>query len=91
MGSTTDDRERTEPGQVAVEKESPLHLPSRPRSAREKLIQALAAIPEGFEVHVWPAHSEGPDCWCKPRIVNTPDGKSIWVLHHGPDHGYFDC
>lgn len=52
------------------------------------VLAMIHTIPEGMRLASFPAHWEGPDCWCRPHIVDRPG--EILVQHRDLHKGEFD-
>jgi hypothetical protein len=60
-------------------------------TAQEQFSAILAmihTIPEGMRLATFPAHWDGPDCWCRPQVVCSPD--QTYVRHRDLQNGEFD-
>ena len=56
---------------------------------REEMLAIVSAIPDGIRLAQFPSHSEGIDCWCRPRITFSLD--TMIVSHKDLSQGDFDC
>jgi len=87
MDSNADNPERAQSGAGAAAVAS---VETRPRAiGTPQVIEALSAITEE-EISSWPAHCNAAQCWCRPKTISSADGKTLWVLHRGPEQGYFN-
>jgi len=60
-------------------------------TTQEQFSAALATIPtipESMKLASFPAHWEGPDCWCRPHVDCRP-GEMV-VRHRDLHNGEFD-
>lgn len=49
----------------------------------------LGAIPNGIRLAHFPTHCEGPQCWCRPKVILGCC--VVTVTHKDLSHGEFDC
>jgi hypothetical protein len=65
--------------------------PCNPWLVHEDLSEMLAivsAIPDGISLASFPTHSEGAECWCRPRVTFSAD--VMIVSHKDLSRGDFD-
>jgi len=53
-----------------------------------QILAIVGAIPEGIRLAEFPVHSDGAECWCRPRIAYVPG--EIFVDHKNLENGEFD-
>ncbi len=54
------------------------------------LCEIINALPEGIRLARFPEHCEGPQCWCRPRVIWLVPGDTE-VRHKDLANGEFDC
>jgi hypothetical protein len=53
-----------------------------------EMLAIVGAIPDGISLASFPTHSEGADCWCRPRVTFSAD--AMIVSHKDLTRGDFD-
>ena len=53
-----------------------------------EMLDIVSAIPDGMSLASFPSHSEGADCWCRPRVSFSAD--VMVVSHKDLSRGDFD-
>ena len=49
----------------------------------------IKAIPDGVRLDVFPSHSKGGECWCRPKPTFLID--EVVFTHKNLFRGEFDC
>jgi len=73
---------------VAMNKELQFDTMATAQEQFSAVLAMIHTIPEGMRLASFPAHWEGPDCWCRPQIVCRPG--EIVVRHRDLHKGEFD-
>jgi hypothetical protein len=53
-----------------------------------EMLAIVSAIPDGISLTDFPSHSEGLECWCRPRVAFAID--MMIVSHKDLNQGDFD-
>ena len=53
-----------------------------------EMLAIVSAIPDGISLASFPTHTEGADCWCRPRVTFSAD--AMIVSHKDLSQGDFD-